>query len=84
MSAFGVRVKVISMSAFHAVDGAHSAVSKCNTGLKRRAIQGGERTADTGIDEMDVKVLTNWRGHEDVMQIRSIQGSGKPVWVTAL
>jgi hypothetical protein len=26
----------------------------------------------------------NWRGHDDVMQIRSLRGSGKPVWVNAL
>ena len=71
------------MSAFDAVDGAHSAASKCNTGLKRGAIQGGEGTADSGIDDMELKVLTNWRGHDDVMQIRSIRGSGEPVWVNA-
>jgi transposase len=27
---------------------------------------------------------TNWRGHDDVMQIRSFRGSGEPVWVIAL
>ena len=27
---------------------------------------------------------TNWRGHDDVMQIRSFRGSGEPVWVSAL
>jgi hypothetical protein len=26
----------------------------------------------------------NWRGHDDVMQIRSIRGSGEPTWVIAL
>ena len=26
----------------------------------------------------------NWRGHDDVMQTRSIRGSGEPVWVIAL
>src|SRR5215470_12130296 len=71
------------MSAFDAVDGAHSAASKCNTGLKRWGIQEGERTADSGIDDMELKVLTNWRGHDDVMQTRSIRGSGKPAWVNA-
>src|SRR6516165_3140675 len=72
------------MSAYDAVDGAHSAASKCNTELKRRwAIQGGERTAGSGIDGMELKVLTNWRGHDDVMQIRSIRGSGEPAWVIA-
>src|SRR6516164_69523 len=73
-----------SMFAYDAVDGAHSAASKCNTELKRRwAIQGGERTAGSGIDGMELKVLTNWRGHDDVMQIRSIRGSGEPAWVIA-
>jgi hypothetical protein len=52
------------MSAYDVVDGAHSAASKCNTELKRRwAIQGGEVTADSGTDDMELKVLTNWRGH---------------------
>jgi hypothetical protein len=27
---------------------------------------------------------TDWRGHDDVMQIRSFRGSGEPVWVNAL
>jgi transposase len=27
---------------------------------------------------------TNWRGHDDVMQTRSLRGSGEPVWVSAL
>jgi hypothetical protein len=27
---------------------------------------------------------TNWRGHDDVMQIRSFRGSGEPAWVIAL
>jgi hypothetical protein len=30
----------------------------------RRSIQGGEGTADSGIDDKEFKVLTNWRGHE--------------------
>ena len=29
-------------------------------------------------------VSTNWRGHDDVMQIRSFRGSGEPAWVNAL
>jgi hypothetical protein len=59
------------MSAYDAVDGAHSAASKCNTELKRRwAIQGGERTAGSGIDGMELKVLTNWRGHDDEVDPR--------------
>jgi hypothetical protein len=72
------------MSVFDAVDGAHSAASKCNTELKRRwAIQGGEVTADGGTDDMELKVLTNWRGHDDVMQTRSFRGSGEPARVIA-
>jgi hypothetical protein len=27
---------------------------------------------------------TYWRGHDDIMQIRSFWGSGEPVWVNAL
>ena len=27
---------------------------------------------------------TNWRGHDDVMQIRSFRGLGEPAWVIAL
>ena len=29
------------------------------------------------------KATTNWRGHDDVMQIRSFRGSGEPAWVNA-
>jgi len=50
----------------------------------RRSIQGGEGTANSGIDDTELKGLTNWRGHNDVMQTRSIRGSGEPVWVIAL
>jgi hypothetical protein len=71
-------------SAFDAVDGAHSAASKCNTELKRRwAIQGGEVTADSGTDDIELKALTDWRGHDDVMQTRSFRGLGEPAWVIA-
>ncbi len=38
--------------------------------------------AGSGIDE--ALKYTNWRGHDDVMQIRSFRGSGEPVWVIAL
>src|SRR6202040_3691243 len=31
-----------------------------------------------------VELRRNWRGHDDVMQTRSIRGSGEPVWVIAL
>jgi transposase len=36
-----------------------------------------------GADEERV-ITTNWRGHDDVMQIRSFRGSGEPAWVIAL
>jgi hypothetical protein len=76
--------RTLKMSGYDAVDGAHSAASKCNTELKRRwAIQGGEVTADSGTDDMELKVLMNWRGHDDVMQTRSFRGSGEPAWVIA-
>ena len=29
------------------------------------------------------ETLTNWRGHDDVMQTRSFRGSGAPAWVSA-
>src|SRR6516165_8577712 len=49
---------------------------------KRRAVQGAYIAARSGIgDRLD---STNWRGHDDVMQIRSFRGSGEPAWVTAL
>jgi len=62
------------MSAYDAVDGAHSAASECNTEtalMRQWAIQGGK--ADSSIDNKELKVLTNWRGHDDVMQTRSIR-----------
>jgi hypothetical protein len=31
-----------------------------------------------------IEGATNWRGHDDVMQIRSFRGSGEPAWVIAL
>jgi hypothetical protein len=52
--------------------------------LKRRwAIQGGPNTANSSIDDKELEVLSNWRGHDDVMQTRSIRGSGEPAWVCA-
>ena len=30
-----------------------------------------------------LKFWRNWRGHDDVMQTRSIRGSGEPAWVNA-
>src|SRR5262249_30796928 len=38
------------------------------------------RANDDGV----LKFWRNWRGHDDVMQTRSIRGSGEPVWVIAL
>jgi hypothetical protein len=38
----------------------------------------------SGIADTGEKASTNWRGHDDVMQIRSIRGSGEPAWVNAL
>ena len=32
----------------------------------------------------DASSNTNWRGHDDVMQIRSFRGSGVRVWVNTL
>jgi hypothetical protein len=62
----------------------HGTPRRSIQGGARRSIQGGECTADSGVDDKAVKVLTNWRGHNDVMQTRSIRGSGEPVWVIAL
>ena len=47
-----------------------------------RAVQGAKIAAGSGIDEQVAS--TNWRGHDDVMQIRSFRGSGEPAWVIAL
>ena len=33
----------------------------------RWAIQRGEGTADSGMDDKELKVLTNWRRHDDVV-----------------
>jgi hypothetical protein len=67
--------------AFDAVDGAHSAASKCH----RLVASKPERFKEVrpGNDDGVLKFWRNWRGHDDVMQTRSI-GSGEPVWVIAL
>jgi hypothetical protein len=65
-----------------AVDGAHSAASKCH----RLVASKPERLKEVrpGNDDGVPKFWRNWRGHDDVMQTRSIRGSGEPVWVIAL
>ena len=49
----------------------------------RRSIQGAEAIAG-GLKSPAETGNTYWRGHDDVMQIRSFRGSGEPVWVSAL
>jgi hypothetical protein len=65
-----------------AVDGARSAASKCH----RLVASKPERFKEVrpGNDDGVPKFWRNWRGHDDVMQTRSIRGSGEPVWVIAL
>jgi len=65
-----------------AVDGACSAASKCH----RLVASKPERLKEVrpGNDDGVPKFWRNWRGHDDVMQTRSIRGSGEPVWVIAL
>ena len=65
-----------------AVDGACSAASKCH----RLVASKPERFKEVrpGNDDGVPKFWRNWRGHDDVMQTRSIRGSGEPVWVIAL
>ena len=70
------------MSVNDAVDGASSAASKCY----RLVASKPERFKEVrpGNDDGVLKFWRNWRGHDDVMQTRSIRGSGEPVWVIAL
>src|SRR5262249_57344051 len=65
-----------------AVDGACSAASKCHRLVASKL----ERFKEVrpGNDDGVLKFWRNWRGHDDVMQTRSIRGSGEPVWVIAL
>src|SRR3974390_2535698 len=68
------------MSAYDAVDGACPAALKCY----RLVASKPERFKE--VRPGDDNVLTfwrNWRGHDDVMQTRSIRGSGEPAWVIA-
>jgi hypothetical protein len=69
------------MSANDAVDGARSAASKCY----RLVASKPERFKEVrpGNDDGVLKFWRNWRGHDDVMQTRSIRGSGEPAWVNA-
>src|SRR5262252_2371532 len=69
------------MSAFDAVDGARSAASKCYKLVASKP----ERFKEVrpGNDDGVLKFWRNWRGHDDVMQTRSIRGSGKPACVSA-
>ena len=48
------------------------------------AVQGTEITAGSDLADRKQKASTNWRGHDDVMQIRSFRGSGEPARVIAL
>jgi hypothetical protein len=48
----------------------------------RGTLRGAEIVPGGGI-AVTAKTSTNWRGHDDVMQIRSFRGSGEPVWVNA-
>jgi hypothetical protein len=65
-----------------AVDGACSAASKCHRLVASKPERFNE--VRPGNDDGVPKFWRNWRGHDDVMQIRSIRGSGEPVWVIAL
>jgi hypothetical protein len=48
-----------------------------------RAVQRAEGAVG-GVGADEERVTTNWRGHDDVMQIRSFRGSGEPARVIAL
>jgi hypothetical protein len=50
----------------------------------RRTLQGAEIALGSSIAKSRSRASMNWRGHDDVMQIRSIRGSGEPAWVIAL
>jgi hypothetical protein len=70
------------MSGYDAVDGACPAASKCHrlVASKPERLKEVRPCNDDGV----LKFWRNWRGHDDVMQTRSIRGSGEPVWVIAL
>ena len=46
----------------------------------RRAVQSTKIAASS----IDNRSFNDWRGHDDVMQIRLFRGLGEPVWVNAL
>ena len=71
-----------AVSANDAVDGACSAASKCHRLVASKPEQFKE--VRPGNDDGVPKYWRNWRGHDNVMQTRSIRGSGEPVWVIAL
>ena len=48
-----------------------------------RQSQSDSKEVRPGNDDGVPKFWRNWRGHDDVMQTRSIRGSGEPVWVNA-
>src|SRR3974377_763395 len=83
MSAFGGIGDITQpprMSAYDAVDGACPAALKCYRLVASKPEQFKE------VRPGDDDALTfwwNWRGHDDVMQTRSIRGSGEPAWVIA-
>src|SRR5215831_19677315 len=68
------------MSAYDAVDGACRGALKCY----RLVASKPERFKEVRPGDDDVLTFwKNWRGHDDVMQTRSIRGSGEPAWVNA-
>src|SRR6516162_6136649 len=68
------------MSAYDAVDGACPAALKCY----RLVASKPERFKEVRPGDDDVLTFwRNWQGHNDVMQTRSIRGSGEPAWVIA-
>src|SRR5262245_62184444 len=69
----------LQLSAYDAVDGASSAASKCY----RLVASKPKRFKEVRQPRRRLKFRRNWRGHDDVMQTRSIRGSGEPVWVVA-
>src|SRR5215831_802358 len=68
------------MSGYDAVDGACRGALKCY----RLVASKPERFKEVRPGDDDVLTFwKNWRGHDDVMQTRSIRGSGEPAWVIA-
>ena len=75
----GIEIRPV-ISAYDAVDGARSAASKCY----RLVASKSERFKEVRLgNDAVLKFWRNWRGHDDVMQTRSIRGSGEPAWVSA-